>query len=160
MLSKTLAKVAAWKFAKENGIDMVTINPGWVIGPLLQPTFNLSVEEVLKLLKGDTFPNKTHRWVDVRDVAMAHIQAYELPTARGRYCLVGSILHCSETMKILRKLYPALNLPEKCADDKPYEPTYMVSQEKTKSLGIDFTPLEVSLKDIVESLREKNFVSF
>ncbi|KAL6327016.1 hypothetical protein AAG906_013183 [Vitis piasezkii] len=45
-------------------------------------------------------------------------------------------------MKILRKLYPALNLPEKCADDKPYEPTYMVSQEKTKSLGIDFTPLE------------------
>uniref|UniRef100_F6HPX2 Tetraketide alpha-pyrone reductase 1 n=1 Tax=Vitis vinifera TaxID=29760 RepID=F6HPX2_VITVI len=160
MLSKTLAEEAAWKFAKENGIDMVTINPGWVIGPLLQPTLNLSVEEVLKLLKGDTFPNKTHRWVDVRDVAMAHIQAYELPTARGRYCLVGSILHCSETMKILRKLYPALNLPEKCADDKPYEPTYMVSQEKTKSLGIDFTPLEVSLKDTVESLREKNFVSF
>ncbi|XP_034680279.1 cinnamoyl-CoA reductase 1-like [Vitis riparia] len=144
MLSKTLAEEAAWKFAKENGIDMVTINPGWVIGPLLQPTLNLSVEEVLKLLKGDTFPNKTHRWVDVRDVAMAHIQAYELPTARGRYCLVGSILHCSETMKILRKLYPALNLPEKCADDKPYEPTYMVSQEKTKSLGIDFTPLEMS----------------
>ena len=52
MLSKTLAEEAAWKFAKENGIDMVTINPGWVIGPLLQPTLNLSVEEVLKLLKG------------------------------------------------------------------------------------------------------------
>ena len=46
MLSKTLAEEAAWKFAKENGIDMVTINPGWVIGPLLQPTLNLSVEEV------------------------------------------------------------------------------------------------------------------
>ncbi|CBI32941.3 unnamed protein product, partial [Vitis vinifera] len=55
---------------------------------------------------------------------------------------------------------PALNLLEKCADDKPYEPTYMVSQEKTKSLGINLTPLEVSLKDTVESLREKNFVSF
>ena len=27
MLSKTLAEEAAWKFAKENGIDMVTINP-------------------------------------------------------------------------------------------------------------------------------------
>ncbi|CBI24950.3 unnamed protein product, partial [Vitis vinifera] len=39
---------------------MVTIHPGWVIGPLLQPTLNLSVEEVLKLLKGDTFPNNTH----------------------------------------------------------------------------------------------------
>ena len=32
MLSKTLAEDAAWKFAKENGIDLVTINPGWVIG--------------------------------------------------------------------------------------------------------------------------------
>ncbi|XP_059598124.1 LOW QUALITY PROTEIN: phenylacetaldehyde reductase [Vitis vinifera] len=60
MLSKTLAEEAAWKFAKENGIDMVTINPrgggggggGVLIGPLLQPTLNLSVEEVLKLLKG------------------------------------------------------------------------------------------------------------
>ena len=31
---------------------MVTIHPGWVIGTLLQPTLNLSVEEVLKLLKG------------------------------------------------------------------------------------------------------------
>ncbi|KAL6327741.1 hypothetical protein AAG906_024711 [Vitis piasezkii] len=37
MLSKTLDEEAAWKFAKENGIDM--------------PTLNLSVEEVLKPLK-------------------------------------------------------------------------------------------------------------
>ena len=37
---------------------------------------------------------------------------------------------------------------------------YMVSQEKTKSLVINLTPLEVSLKDTVESLREKNFVNF
>ncbi|MBA0677989.1 hypothetical protein Goari_019358, partial [Gossypium aridum] len=50
MLSKTLAEEAAWKFAKENGIDMVTINPGLVIGPLLQPTVNTSVEPILKLI--------------------------------------------------------------------------------------------------------------
>ena len=52
MLSKTLAEEAAWKFSKENGIDMVTINPGWVIGPLLQPTLNLSAEQVLNLING------------------------------------------------------------------------------------------------------------
>ena len=27
-------------------------------------------------------------WVNVKDVANAHIQAYEIPTASGRYCLV------------------------------------------------------------------------
>nr|POF10578.1 tetraketide alpha-pyrone reductase 1 [Quercus suber] len=53
MLSKTLAEEAAWKFAKENAIDMVAINPGLVIGPFLQPTLlNTSVEAVLKLVNG------------------------------------------------------------------------------------------------------------
>ncbi|GMP41535.1 hypothetical protein CsSME_00011604 [Camellia sinensis var. sinensis] len=45
-LSKTLAEEAAWKFAKENGIDLTVINPGWVIGPFLQPTLNATVEEL------------------------------------------------------------------------------------------------------------------
>lgn len=45
----------------------------------------------------------------------------------------------------------------RCADDKPYVPTYQVSKEKAKSLGIEFTPLEVSLKETVESLKEKKF---
>ncbi|KAJ9685146.1 hypothetical protein PVL29_017252 [Vitis rotundifolia] len=161
VLSKTLAEEAAWKFSKENGIDMVTINPGWVIGPLLQPTLNLSAEQVLNLINGaQTFPNISSWWVDVRDVANAHIQAYEIPEASGRYCLVERDLHNSEILKILRKLYPGLPLPEKCADDKPYAPSSQVSQEKAKSLVIHFTPLEVSLKDTVESLKEKNFVSF
>lgn len=56
MLSKTLAEEAAWKFAKENGIDMVAMNPGWVIGPLLQPTLNTSVEPVFKLVNGTLQP--------------------------------------------------------------------------------------------------------
>jgi hypothetical protein len=39
-------------------------------------------------------------------------------------------------------------------------PTYQVSKERAKSLGIEFTPFEVSLKETVESLKEKGFVSF
>ena len=49
VLSKTLAEDAAWKFVKEKSIDMVTINPAMVIGPLLQPTLNTSAEAVAKL---------------------------------------------------------------------------------------------------------------
>ena len=61
--------------------------------------------------------------------------------------------------KILRWIHMCL-IGGRCADDKPYAPSFLVSQEKAKSLGIHFTPLEVSLKDTVESLKEKNFVSF
>ncbi|KAL6311818.1 hypothetical protein AAG906_033378 [Vitis piasezkii] len=117
MLSKTLAEEAAWKFAKENGIDMVTLNPGWVIGPLSHPTPSLSVQEVLKLIKGLLLLS----FEMIPHVLLTH----------GRP-----------------------------ADDKPYVPAFQVSQEKAKGLGIHFTPLEVSLKDTIESLKENNLISF
>ncbi|KAE8055789.1 hypothetical protein FH972_012611 [Carpinus fangiana] len=161
VLSKTLAEDAAWKFAKEKGIDMVAINPAMVIGPLLQPALNTSAAVILNLINGaQVFPNLTFGWVDVKDVAKAHIQAYEIPSASGRYSMVGRVAHYSEVVRTLRELYPSLQLPKKCADDKPFVPTYQVSKERAKSLGIEFTPFEVSLKETVESLKEKGFVSF
>nr|AWJ64258.1 1-phenyethanol synthase 1 [Camellia sinensis] len=159
-LSKTLAEEAAWKFAKENGIDLTVINPGWVIGPLLQPTLNATVEVVLNVINGaKSFPNASYRWVDVRDVANAHIQAFEIPSASGRYCVVNRVAHFSEVVKILHELYPALDIPEKCENDAPFQMGNVVVNEKAKGLGIEFTPLEVTLKDTVESLKEKNFVA-
>ncbi|KAL5543465.1 hypothetical protein UlMin_007249, partial [Ulmus minor] len=102
MVSKTLAEEAAWKFAKENGIDLVTINPGLVIGPLCwvydqSPTL---------ARRDETFPNSVTQYVDVRDVALTHIQAFEVPLASGRYCLVGQVAHISEVLDILRQIYP------------------------------------------------------
>ncbi|KAF8038614.1 hypothetical protein BT93_B1213 [Corymbia citriodora subsp. variegata] len=148
MLSKTLAEKAAWEFAKENGIDLVTINPGYVIGPILQPTVNLTVQTILNFVNGaQTFPNTCYRFVDVRDVALAHILAFENPSAGGRYCV------------ILRNLYPTLHLPEKCEDEKPFALKYEISRKKAEALGVNFTPLEVSLRDTVECLKEKGFIS-
>lgn len=62
---------------------------------------------------GETFPNEIYRFVDVRDVASAHIQAFEQASANGRYCLVGRVVHFSEFLKIVHEQYPALHLPEK-----------------------------------------------
>ncbi|XP_039127368.1 phenylacetaldehyde reductase-like [Dioscorea cayenensis subsp. rotundata] len=161
VLSKTLAEESAWKFSKENGIELLTINPAMVIGPLLQPTLNTSAAAILNVISGNsTFPNMTFGWVNVKDVALAHILAYEVPSANGRYCLVERVAHFSEIVKLIHEFYPSLELPQKCADDKPFVPTYQVSQEKTRSLGIDYVPLETSLKETIESLREKGFVTF
>lgn len=158
VLSKILAEEAAWKYSKEKGIDMVAINPAMVVGPLLQPTLNTSAAAILNLINGtETFPNSTFGWVDVRDVANAHILAFENSSSNGRYCMVESVKHNSEIVKMLRELYPALKLPERCADDQPFLPVYQVSKEKAKSLGLEFTPLEQSIKETVESLKEKNF---
>ncbi|KAJ7949249.1 cinnamoyl-CoA reductase 1-like [Quillaja saponaria] len=156
VVAKILAEEAAWKFAKENGFDMFTINPGLVMGPLLQSTLNLSVLPILNLINGsETFQNASQPWVDVRDVANAHILAMENPSASGRYCLVEKVIHMSEVVKILRELFPALKLPDKCEDDKPFEPICHVSKKRAESLGLKFTPLEVSLRDTVISLTER-----
>ncbi|KAI5341943.1 hypothetical protein L3X38_009818 [Prunus dulcis] len=159
VLSKTLAEEAAWKFAEGNGIDLVTINPSYVIGPLLQPSLNITVEMILNFKNDIEDVNSSiYSCSDVRDVASAHVQAFEVPSSNGRYCLVGHVTPMAKVMKILHELHPSLCPPEKYEEANPSEPTYQVSQEKAKSLGVNFLPLEVSLRDTVESLKEKGFL--
>ncbi|KAK4278653.1 hypothetical protein QN277_016474 [Acacia crassicarpa] len=159
-VSKILAEEAAWKFVKENSIDLVVLNPAFVIGPLLQPSLNETCAVIFNLIKAQTYPNYSAGWVNVKDVANAHIQAFEIPSANGRYVMVERVAHYSEHVKILRELFPTLQLPEKCADDKPFMSKYQVSKEKAKTLGIEFIPLEMSLKETIESFKEKNFIDF
>jgi nucleoside-diphosphate-sugar epimerase len=160
VLSKTLAEEAAWTFAKEKGIDLVTINPAMVIGPLLQPTLNTSAGAILNLINGGTtYPNASFGWVHVKDVVEAHILAFEKQSANGRYCLVDSVAHYAEIIAMLHELYPNVSLPDKCADDKPLMPNFQVSKEKTEGLGVKYIPIKEGLKDTVESLKEKKFVN-
>jgi nucleoside-diphosphate-sugar epimerase len=51
-ISKTLAEKAAWDFVKENGLNMATINPAMVIGPVLQDSKNTSSEIIVDILNG------------------------------------------------------------------------------------------------------------
>ncbi|KAF2293466.1 hypothetical protein GH714_002032 [Hevea brasiliensis] len=147
-LGKTLAEQAAWEFAKDNRMDLVTINPVFVVGPLLQPTINHSVEMLLNLINGaQEYPDAYYRSVDVRDVAHAHIQALEIPSAGGRYCLIERDLHFSEVLKIVHQHYPTLQLPEKSGPGLNYLTKYGISKEKAKTLGIDFIPLEAEQID-------------
>ncbi|MED6179938.1 hypothetical protein PIB30_005396 [Stylosanthes scabra] len=158
---KTTAENVARKFLSENNIELVVINQSLTIGPLLQPELNASVSIILNLINGsETYPNASFGWINVKDVANAHIQAYEIDSASGRYCIAERVVHFSQVTKILRQIYPTMKIPHKCADDKPYEPTFQVSKEKAKSLGIEFIPLEVSLKETVESLKEKKLIVF
>ncbi|XP_058752361.1 phenylacetaldehyde reductase-like [Vicia villosa] len=159
-LSKTLAEAAAWEFANENKIDMIVINPTMVAGPLLQPEVNESVQPILDIINGIPFPNNAYGWVNVKDIADAHIRAYEIASASGRYCLSERGVHLSELAKLLHDLYPTFQISDKCEDEEPYIENYQISKEKAKSLGIEFTPLEVSLKETVESFREKNIIDF
>ena len=92
------------------------MNPGIVIGPILQPTLNFSVGVVVELTKGkDPFMSKSYRFADVRDVSLAHIKALETPSANGRYIIDGPVIATLKDIeKVLREFVPYLCI----GDDK------------------------------------------
>jgi dihydroflavonol-4-reductase len=106
--SKTIAERAAWDFANANGLDLVVINPGAVLGPVLGPSMSTSAEIVKKLLLREfpAVPDLHFAMVDVRDVASAHLAAMTAPQARGQRYLCA-VKDCSmrEVAQILAEHY-------------------------------------------------------
>lgn len=91
--SKTIAEKAAWAWIKAEGgaLELTTINPVLVLGPVLGADFSGSIEAIKKLLEG-SFPGiPKFGWglVDVRDVADLHLKAMTSPAAAGQRFIAG-----------------------------------------------------------------------
>jgi dihydroflavonol-4-reductase len=103
--SKTLAEQAAWGFVdRSSGFDLVVINPFYVIGPLLGPEPSTSHAFLTGLTKGSAPAILDIEWpfVDVRDVARAHILAMENPDAGGRYIVAAGIRTMRQVVDLLK----------------------------------------------------------
>lgn len=115
--SKTLAERSAWDYIeKENpAFELVVVNPSMVIGPSLVPSLNTS-NQILRDVLAGTYPmimSISWGFVDVRDVAHAHILAMENEKAKGRYLCTGETLSMSEVVSILREAgYSNYKLPK------------------------------------------------
>ena len=117
--SKTLAERAAWDFvARTPEMQLTTINPGFVMGPLLDSTYGSSVAFVKRILDGKDpmLPNWALPLVDVRDVALMHLRALERPeTAGRRYLAVEEPVALFEMGRILKTVYPTRRMPTRAA---------------------------------------------
>lgn len=104
-LSKTLAEKAGWEFmeTEKPKFDLVVINPFLVIGPSIATSINASNQLFVDMLAG-TYPgimNLTWGFVDVRDVADAHIRAMENVKARGRYICAGETVPMRQVVEMM-----------------------------------------------------------
>ncbi|KAK2552267.1 Phenylacetaldehyde reductase [Acropora cervicornis] len=81
--SKLQAEKTAWELVEnlpdDEKFELCTINPGFILGPILQGTLCTSMEREVPMV-----PNLCYPACDVRDVAGAHITAMTSPTAPGR----------------------------------------------------------------------------
>jgi dihydroflavonol-4-reductase len=86
--SKTRAERTAWEIMDRAGrrTDLVSVNPGGILGPLLDSDPGTSVALIARLLGGGVpaAPRIAFSIIDVRDVAAVHVAAMEAPEAGGR----------------------------------------------------------------------------
>jgi len=161
-LSKILAEQAAWDYAKKHNLDLVVINPSGVFGPVLQDSVTMGNQIIRDILNGTTkvFPNQVFGLVGVKDVAMAHILAYEKPEAEGRFICNERVLHIGDLTALLADLYPHYPVVAKDVDETtPRLDVYTLSKEKIKRLGLTFEPIEDVIHDLVASLKDRKLLA-
>lgn len=116
--AKAMGERRAWELANELKVDLVSVLPGAFGGPGFQrntPTIDL-IEAILKGAMELAAPPVNYPYVDVRDVARAHILALEQDKP-GRFIAVNdrqpSMTEIAQTMHAIDPAIPApkLTLP-------------------------------------------------
>ncbi|XP_009399212.2 putative anthocyanidin reductase isoform X1 [Musa acuminata AAA Group] len=156
VLSKLLTEEKAFQFAKEKGIDLVSIIPPTVAGPFLTPSVPASVQVLLSPITGDPelYPilASVHSRLGsiplahIEDICNAHIFLMEQPMTEGRYiCSAGS---CSlpELTNLLSKNYPALS-SKRFHENSFISIHPVISSKHLTDLGFAFT---YSIRDIIQ----------
>ena len=185
--SKKLSERAAWKFVNElpsdQNIELTTILPGLILGPHINKNEFTSCKFLKSIMMSTSdvqrgLPFIQQPYVDVRDVAMAHLQAVKIPDAAGkRFILAEGFHYIKQVGKILKDRYHSdYNIVDHDASklwfwaagnvDKSMHRMYsnwgkeitMENDETKDILGIDFIPFERTILEMAESLIEKGHI--
>ncbi|KAH6857138.1 hypothetical protein B0I37DRAFT_426955 [Chaetomium sp. MPI-CAGE-AT-0009] len=169
--SKTYAELCAWDFHKSHqpNFSIATINNTYTFGPIPRSLdsldrLNTSNHRIRDLVQGrmreggipPTAPVFT--FVDVRDVALAHVRAMTVPDAAGkRFYVVAGFFSNHRLAAIVRRRFPQLEgrLPPAEGDAKDDFPEHHWAFDNSRSrevLGLEYTELEKSVVDTVESI--------
>ncbi|KID99591.1 NAD(P)-binding domain protein, partial [Metarhizium majus ARSEF 297] len=169
--SKTAAEKAAWSFMTERkpAFDLVSLCPTMVFGPFLpgsRPksiqevnTSNLMVWSVVSAGNNQPVPpTKGPCWVDVRDVAEAHVKALLVPEAGGgRYMLCQGVYCNQELADVSRKVTSkyAEKIPVGEPGKREKHTHFGVdASDAERVLGLRWRGLEDCLDDLVPQLFE------
>ncbi len=146
--------------------DLAMINCTYTFGPIQRQlpdleAMNTSNQRIRDMIQGKmrdliapTAPVFT--FVDVRDVALAHVRALTTPEAGGnRFYVVGGYFSNKRVADIVRNAHPELSSelpPVNSVDDFP-EDVYGFDNSKSKRvLGLEYTSLNRSILDTVDSI--------
>lgn len=174
----------AWRLQKINRVELSTILPTITIGPSLTSEMSEAMRMLGELARSSSsvpfVPRVYWNFVDVRDVARAHILALESPAAANqRFVVTCHNLSMAEVGSVVRATHPHLKPPTYNA---PFVislllgPLYnarvsfvqawrtlgrrpVVNGDKiVNKLGLQLTPFEETVRDAVQDLMDRGFV--
>lgn len=169
--SKTLAERAAWDFVEQQkpNFTLTTCNPPLVLGPVVHylnsleniNTSNIRMRELMTGgYKDKLGPTGNHLWVDVRDIALAHVLAMEKEEAAGKRFFITKGNFCNrEIVDIIDKEFPEYRdgLPRgEALKPGDWPDAGVHGWDNTQSievLGLSYRPFKECIVDTVKSLQ-------
>ncbi|KAI5481328.1 3-beta hydroxysteroid dehydrogenase/isomerase [Pseudohyphozyma bogoriensis] len=165
--SKAVAEKSAWKFmeTEKPNFTLTTVAPTWVLGHNNEPslkswkdlrsTYGMTTRAIVDVAE---FPpasaRVTSHYVNVRDVAKAHVGAVTNPVAAGkRYLLVAGRYSPEEAARIAAKAVPeqAHRFPH--TNGSEHAPTFEVeSTPAERDFGFKYISLDESVTEYAKQL--------
>ncbi|KAI0342089.1 NAD-P-binding protein [Trametopsis cervina] len=172
--SKTLAEKAAWAFVQNNKakitFDLVVVNPPMVMGPVLHEVtdpekLNTSMLDWYKtVIKGartnEELFTVSSSWVDVRDLAVAHVLAIQKEeAAENRFIISAGAYVWQEWVNVAHAQDSNLVAGDPNADlSKVFYPMRYDTSKADRVLGIKYRTMKETTKDILGQFREKGWI--
>lgn len=165
--SKKFAEEAAWNFVKNEkpNFTLNCVNPSYVFGPQafdseVKDDLNTSLEIInsfLKLTPDSPIPAARGGFADVRDVAKAHLVAFEKPIANERLLLSSERFCAQDVLDVLNEKFPLLRgkipVGEPGTGHLINDAMCQIVNDKTRSiLGFPLMDLKTSVYDSVKQI--------
>ena len=157
--SKKFAELEAWKYVEKQrpAFELVALCPPMTFGPVVHPVshvnkLNESNAMLWKIANGET-PLPVARvpfWIDVRDLAIAHVEALLREHVGGKRYVPSSPERFSYGLAaiIMRKLFPALRC--KVAEEQIVDQSYgLDGQAASTELGYSYRSFEDTVRDLI-----------
>lgn len=174
--SKTVAEKKAWSLEQNANFSLVTINPGFILGPAnTQRIDSESISFMRDMLNGkfsSGVPSLYFGYTDVRDCAKVHVKALENDNASGRHICVSEEGSMLDVASILSREFgtqykiPKAKLPKflvyiigplnglswNFLNKNLSIPLHFDNSKIKESLGITFRPLSETVVDHAKQL--------
>lgn len=171
ILSKRLTEEAAFRFARENGVHLVSLVLPTVAGPFLTTSVPTSIQLLLSPITGDpklysVLASVHARFgcvplAHVQDVCDAHVLLMEAPRAEGRYLCAAGGYAVAQLARLLASRYLPFRAGDRLSkdfDDVSCSPP-VVSSRRLLDLGFRFRhDVEDVVKDSVAQCLAHGFL--